>query len=117
MSPTPNEIVLRLADLSRMLDAATTDLEKLDDESVRAEQSYVVAFARATITAEGPADIRKATATEATADERLAAEIAAAKVRACKERIRTLHAQLDVGRSLGAALRAEASFAHSGAMP
>jgi hypothetical protein len=52
-------------------------------------------------------DQRKQQAVLACERESLDAEIAAQKVRACRERIRTLGVQIDVGRSLNAAQRAE----------
>ena len=53
MIPTQTEIVLRLAELSRLLDAATLEVAVLDEEAVRAKQAHEVASARAYLTAEG----------------------------------------------------------------
>ena len=57
--------------------------------------------------AESAIEARKAEAVIVTAGEALEAELCAAKVRACRERIRTLGAQLDVGRTLSAAIRSQ----------
>ena len=97
----------RLAELSRMLDAATSEIADLDEQAVRAKQAHEVAYARAFLTSEGAMDARKQQAVLATDAEKLGAEIAQQKVRACQERIRTIRVQIDVGRSLGAAQRAE----------
>lgn len=97
----------RLAELSRMLDAATSEIAELDEQAVRAKQAHEVAYARAFLTSEGAMDARKQQAVLATDGEKLGAEIAQQKVRACQERIRTIRVQIDVGRSLGAAQRAE----------
>jgi len=105
MIPSQTDIVLRLAELSRLLDAATVEVADLDEASVRAKQAHEVAHARAYLTAEGSIEARKATAVLQAADLALAAELAAAKHRACRERIRTLGVQIDVGRSLNSAVR------------
>lgn len=104
---TPAKVADRLGALSRLLDGATIDLIEADEKAVRAKQAYVVAHAKATLQADGPADIRKATATVQTADLSLTAELAAHIVRAIKERIDTIHKQISVGQSIGAASRAE----------
>lgn len=107
MIPSQTDIVLRLAELSRLLDAATVEVAVLDEEAVRAKQAFEVSWARAYLKAEGSIEARKAEAVLVTAGEALEAELCAAKVRACRERIRTLGAQLDVGRTLSAAIRSQ----------
>lgn len=104
---SPNSIAARLLELSRLLDDATDEIAELDDTAVRAKGAYQVAHARAFIDAQGAMDMRKQLAIKDVADEWLEFELADAKVRACKERIRTLHQQIDIGRSLGAAARSE----------
>lgn len=108
--PPGNDVVLRLAQLSRQLDAAVDEIRTADDAAVRARHSYVRAYAKAFLESDGAMDVRKQLALIATADESLAAEVADAAVRALRERIKALHTQIDVGRSLGAALRAEMSL-------
>lgn len=103
----PQEIVLRLSQLSRLLDAATDEITGLDELAVRAKARHQVAYARAFLDATGAMDVRKQEAILAVKGEFLDMEIAEQKVRACRERIRTLRDQLDVGRSLNAASRAE----------
>ena len=103
MIPIHAEYLERLAELSRMLDKATDEYAKLDEESVRAKQTYEVAYARAFLDALGSMDLRKQIAIYETQNENLTYEISAAKVRALKERIRTLGTQIEVGRSLASA--------------
>ena len=45
--PNQTEVVLRLAELSRLLDAATVEVAVLDEAAVRAKQAHEVAAARA----------------------------------------------------------------------
>lgn len=105
MTVTQTEIVARLAELSRLLDKATVEIAELDEAAVRAKSTYETTFARAFLQADGPMDARKQIAVLAAADQRLAMELAEAQHRACRERIKTLGVQIDVGRSMSAALR------------
>ncbi len=106
-APNQLEIVKRLSELSRLLDAATVEVAELDEAAVVAKQSHEVAYARAFLAADGPVDARKALATVSVFDDALAMELAAAKHRACRERIRTLGVQIEVGRTLSAATRSQ----------
>ena len=101
------EVLDRLSECSRLLDKAQQDLADLDEAAVRAKQAFEVSWARAYLKAEGSIEARKAEAVLVTAGECLEAELCAATVRACRERIRTLGAQLDVGRTLSAAIRSQ----------
>jgi len=105
--PTTNQVVMRLSQLSRALEAKTQEIADLDREWVTAKAAFKVAYARTFLTTPGSMDVRKQTAVQETADLDFTAELAEAKVRAARESIRTLRDQLDVGRSLGAAARAE----------
>jgi hypothetical protein len=106
-TPTTHEVILQLSRLSRMLDTATVEVAELDEAHVMAKAAFEVAFARAFIQAEGAQDFRKQTAALKTADEKLAMELTEAKLRACRERLRTIRDQIDIGRSLNSAVRAE----------
>lgn len=105
--PTQQEVVLRLSELSRLLEAKTTEIARLDEAEQRAKAAHKVAFARCFLNTVGPVDVRKQTAVLETADLELAFDLAAVQTRAAREAIRTIRDQLDVGRSLGAAARAE----------
>ncbi len=107
-TPTVNDVVRRLAELSRMLDAATEEIARLDEAAVRAKGRYQVEFARVFLRqGSGSVDHRKQTAVLACRDEWLDAEIAEQQVRACRERVRTIRDQSEVGRSRNSAIKAE----------
>ena len=105
--PTQQQVVLRLAELSRLLDHKTQEIRDLDEKAVRAKAQYERSFARKFLDTTGAVDVRKQTAVLETADLRLDMELADVLVRAAREAIRTLRDQLDVGRSLNAATRAQ----------
>lgn len=111
---TLNGIAARLADLSRQLDKATGDAYLLDDKAVRAKHAYEIAFSRAFLSADGSMDVRKHKSVLETDVLKLDAEIADQVLRACRTRIATIKVQIETGRSLSAALRAEISLAGSG---
>lgn len=111
---TLNGVAARLADLSRQLDKATGDAYVLDEKAVRARHAFEIAFSRAFLTSDGPMDVRKHKAVLATESLRLDADIADQVLRACRGRIATIKVQIETGRSLSAALRAEISLAGSG---
>ena len=115
--PTLNDVALRLAALSRDLDKATSDADTLDSRAVAARHAYEIAYSRAFLSAEGSMDVRKHKAVLETADARLNAEIADQVLRACRARIGTIRMQIETGRSLSAAVRAEISLAGTGIAP
>lgn len=116
-TPDLGQIAHRLGTLSRDLDAATASAEGLDRDAVEARHTYEIAFANAFLHCDGAMDIRKQKAILATDEQKLKAEIAEAVLRACRARISTLKVQIDTGRSLGAALRAEVALAGNGYGP
>lgn len=114
---TLGDVAERLGQLSRDLDKQTGDAEKLDRAAVDARHRYEIAFSRAFLSSTGSVDARKHHAIIATEVEKLDAEIAEQVLRACRARISTIKVQIETGRSLSAALRAEVSLAGSGYMP
>lgn len=106
-TPTTNSVILRLSELSRMLDAATDEYAHLDEQWVHAKAAHQVGFARAFLSAQGSVDHRKQAAVLEMADVYFAMEIAEQKVRAVRERIRTIRDQIEVGRSLNSAVKSE----------
>lgn len=106
-TPTTSQVVRRLSELSRMLDEATDEYARLDEEWVRHKAAYQVGYARAFINATGSMDLRKQIANDELSDQFLTMELAEQKVRACRERIRTIRDQIEVGRSLNSAVKAE----------
>ncbi|GII87113.1 hypothetical protein Ssi03_51030 [Sphaerisporangium siamense] len=112
---TPNEIALRLSQLSRALDDLAGDLEGLERDAVVKRHTYELAFARAFLGQEsGSVDARKQAAVLATAAEKLEAETAEAVLRAARTRIGTLKTQIETGRSLNALMRSEMALAGVG---
>jgi hypothetical protein len=105
---SPIEVIKRLAEISRLLDTCQRELAMQDEESVRSRQRFEVAYSRAILNADaGNADSRKALAVLGTEREKLDAEIAEQKVRALRARLSVLRDQVEIGRSLSAALRSE----------
>lgn len=116
MNRTPGELpgildavrwLTRLSDLLEDVTKPGGELERLEEERIRAQQRYEVHYARVFLTATGSVDARKHTAVLECADDKFALEMATAKRDACRERIRTLRSQIDVGRSLQTTIRSE----------
>lgn len=105
--PSAEALIKRLVELSLLLDKATADLEQLDEMAVIAKSKHRVAYARAFLDSSGAMDMRTQTAIALSADAWFEYELADQQVRACKERVRTLRDQLEIARSLSAALRSE----------
>jgi hypothetical protein len=96
-----------LAELSRDLDAAVRSLRDADMEAVQARHAADLAESRAFVAAEGSMDLRKHLARLACAKEEEDALVKEAVVRYLRNRINAISTRIDVGRSAGAALRAE----------
>lgn len=95
------DTIAALRQLGRDLDEAVPALESAERNRVAAEKAYKVAHARAYLSADGSnAQARDAQATLATADLWETAEVAEAVVRVQREHIKSLHARIDVGRSI-----------------
>lgn len=108
MDLSPIAVIHRLADLSKQLDATQRELDDADSAAVISRHAYEIAYARSVLSAEGGnAEQRKASATIATEAERFAAECADQVVRSLRSRLTVLRVQVEVGRSLNSALRAE----------
>lgn len=114
---TGADVAAQLARLSRQLDELVQEIGRAEQTAVNAREDYTLAHAKAFLRAEGPMDVRKHLAIEATHTERLAAEAAEAIVRGLRRQIDTVKVRIDVGRSVGAAMRAEVSLAGTGATP
>lgn len=104
---TPNSVAKQLAELGRELDRAVASLEAAEIEAVNLREDYTLAQSQAFLRAEGAMDFRKHKAIEATHSERLAAETAEAVVRGLRRQIDSIKTRIDIGRSVGVALRAE----------
>lgn len=108
---TANDVALQLAELSRQLNTLVKDIGQAEIAAVNAREDFTLAHSKAFLRAEGPMDVRKHLAIEATHSERLAAETAEAVVRGLRRQIDSVRVRIDVGRSVGAAVRSEISLA------
>lgn len=108
-SLTPIEVGRLLGKLTHEIGDKLDELRDADLEATRAKVDYDRAYAVAFKQCSGSVESRRHMATEMCHGRRLAAEEAAVQVRDLKNRIRLLETRIDVGRSYGAALRAEAA--------
>jgi hypothetical protein len=99
------ETIRALGQISRELDSAVDGLADLEQGAAKAETAFKVAHARAFLAAEGSVDARNAQAAIDTEQLRDEYEGKAAAVRVQRERIKALHARIDVGRTISAAER------------
>jgi hypothetical protein len=108
---TPNDIVLRLADLSRSLGVAVEELAKLDESYVRAKSRHEFEYAKNYMSLDGTVEERKQATILTVKDYRLDMDIAESRVRAQKELIRLLQTRIDIGRTMSATVRSEVALA------
>lgn len=111
---TAQQVSAQLAKLSLELDALVTQIGEAEAAAVNRREDFTLAHAKAFLVADGPMDVRKYTAIEKTHRERVEAELAEAEVRGLRRQIDSVRIRIDIGRSLGAAIRAETSLAGSG---
>ncbi len=104
---TPNSVASHLVRLAEDLDARVTSLDEAERDAVNAREDYTMALAKSFLTAEGAMDIRKHKSLAATHTERLTAELAEARVRGLRRQIDSVKVRIDVGRSVGIAVRTE----------
>lgn len=107
MHPMQQDTLERLAELSRELDDVIVEYDTYERDAIEADIEYEKAYARIFLSLDGSMELRKQQALLDTWQERLDKEIAEAQVKVCKERIRKLHAQLEVQRSINAAQRSQ----------
>lgn len=111
------QVALRLGALARELDATVTALESADREAAQKRIAFDLAFSRAFVREQGSVDQRKHLAVIATEHERTAAEVADAVVRHLRRKLDAIKTNIDVGRSYGAAVRAEIALGGAGMEP
>jgi hypothetical protein len=109
MPASPIKIAEWLGRITHEIGELTEELAQADRDAVVAKAEYDRAYAIAFRQASGSVESRRHTATEVCHGRRLAAEELGARVRAIKARIQHARDRIDVGRSFGAALRAEAA--------
>jgi hypothetical protein len=106
---TPIQVGRLLGELTKEIGDTLDKLRDADYEATRAKVDYDRAYAVSFKQCSGSVESRRHMATEMCHGRRLAAEEAAVRVRDLKNRIKLLETRIDVGRSYGAALRAEAA--------
>ena len=111
---TATEVALNLARLARDLDQTVNALQSADLEATKSRALSDLEFSRAFIAAQGSVDQRKHLATVETHRQRLEADVHDAVVRHLRRRIDALKVRIDVGRSYGAAVRAEIALGGGG---
>jgi uncharacterized protein (UPF0261 family) len=104
---TPNSVVIQLAELSRDLDHTVRLLKDADLDAVTKRHTADLAESHAYVQAEGSQELRKHLARIATDRQEQEAVVAEAVVRYLRQRLNAIGVRIDVGRSVGAALRAE----------
>lgn len=104
---TPNEVVRHLSELGRKLDTTVEMLKEADVDAVQKRLAANLAESRAFVNAEGSMDMRKHLARIAAARQENEAVVAEALVRHLRKQIDAIHTRIDIGRSVGTALRAE----------
>lgn len=114
---TANDVASQLSKLARQLDELVKGMDHAEREAVNKREDYTLALSRAFLAAEGPMDVRKHKSIADTHAERLAAELAEATVRGLRRQIDSVKVRIDVGRSVGAAVRSELNLAGAGIEP
>jgi hypothetical protein len=95
----------QLQNISRDLDNAIRDLSRLEQQAAEAESAYRVAKAQAFLKATGAVQTRENEAVLETQRQLVERDKSAALVRVQREYIRSLHARIDVGRTIVATER------------
>lgn len=106
-----NEIAANLSRLALDLASLATALDLADKRAVNAREDYTMAYAKAFLRSEGAMDVRKQQALVDTHAERLMAEGADQIVRGIRKQMETIKVRIEVGRSVGAAVRTEMNLA------
>lgn len=120
MSTAPanaTDVALQLAKLARELDDTVRQLKVADADSVEKRAAFDLAFSRAFMKHEGSIEARKHLAVIDTERQHLDAEVADALVRHLRRRVDAIKTRIDVGRSYGAAIRAELALGNAGMEP
>jgi ubiquinone biosynthesis protein UbiJ len=110
---TAMDVAHHLGELAKELDRLVKAIGDEDRIATVAKEQYLRAYAKAFRNSSGAMEIRKQTATALTEEERMAAEIADCEVRDLRRKIDALKVRIDVGRSYGAAVRAESELVRS----
>ena len=102
---SPTDVVAQLAGLGRELDAALRTLRAAELEAVQKRHTADLAESRAFVGAQGSAELRKHSGWIAASALEEDALIAEAVCRYLKVKIPAIELRVEIGRSMGAALR------------
>lgn len=108
------EVALQLGKLARELDDTVRALAAADRDATEKRAAFDLAFSRHFIGESGSMDVRKHLTVAATHQQRLDADVADTVVRHLRRKIDAIKTRIDVGRSYGAAVRAEISLGGNG---
>lgn len=106
-------VAQHLGKLAKELDDLVKKIGESDSIATVVREEYIRAYARAWRNCSGTAEARKQTSLDLTQAERLSAEMADCEVRDLRRQIDALRVRIDVGRSYGAAVRAEVELVKS----
>ena len=104
---TPNQVVHQLSALGRELDSAVKMLKDAEVNAVESRHAADMAESRAFVNSEGSMELRKHQARLAADRHEHDALVAEAVVRHLRTHIRAIDTRIEIGRSYGAAVRAE----------
>lgn len=104
---TPNAIVRQLSELGRELDMTVEMMRDAETDAAEKRHAADMTESRAFVSSEGAMDMRKHLARIAADQIEGEALVAEALARYLKTKIRSIETRIEIGRSLGAALRAE----------
>ncbi len=104
---TPLQVVSQLAELGRELDATIRLLKDAEMEAVQKRHEADMAESRAFVNSEGSMELRKHQARLAADKIEGEALVAEAVIRYLRARLRAIDTRIEIGRSMGATLRAE----------
>lgn len=107
------EVVRHLSALAAELSRLVREIGIADRQATHAREGYTLARAVAFRQASGAVAVREAVTLEVTHGVRLAAEEAECRVRDLRRQIDAIKIRIDVGRSYGAAVRAESVLLNS----
>lgn len=107
------QVAQHLGDLAKELDGLVKEIGEADHIATVLREEYIRAYAKAWRNSSGSIEARKQTALFLTEEERMAAETADCSVRDLRRKIEALKVRIDVGRSYGAAVRAEVELVKS----
>jgi hypothetical protein len=104
---TPHAVVLKLGQMGRDLDKLTEAMRRAEIDMVQKRHLADMTESKAFLSADGSMDIRKHAARIEAEEVELAALVSESVVRYLRSKIKAQEARIEIGRSMGVALRAE----------